>query len=135
MSDLDGLPELLALAGEAGGIEAARGLAKAFGGKRIWIPKKASDGHPLVVAAGRKAANVVMQRYGGEQVQFPNGKRALNKLVVEKMADQSTNMIAAALGLTYRQAHRLRKALGPAGQKPRKRISDPRQLDIEDLIR
>lgn len=136
MNELAALPELLAIAGKVGGVEAVRALAKAYGGKRTWIPKKAGDHHPLVVAAGRKAANAIMRHYGGEQVQFPKGKAALTRLIIAEMADLSANKIAAALGVTYRQAQRLKKQGGNSGApKPRKAAGDPRQLDIEDILK
>lgn len=132
---LASLPELLTIAAKAGGTEAVKGLARVFGGKRAWIPKKAGDNHPLVVAAGRKAANAIMKEYGGLQVQFPNGKRALTKLVVEEMAGKSANAVAKALGMTYRHAQRLKRQGGHAAPEPRKRAVDKRQIDIEDFIK
>lgn len=131
---LTALPRLLEIAGRAGGLDAVRGLSKAFGGKRAFIPKKAGDNHPLVVAAGRKAANAVMREYGGEQVQFPKGKRALTRLVVEAMADKSANAVGMALGVTYRQAQRLKKQ-GGVEAPPRKPKGDPRQIDIDDILK
>ena len=135
MSDaLIGLPRLLAIAGKVGGITAVRGLAKAFGGRRTSIPKKAGDNHPLVIAAGRKAADAIMREYGGEDVQFPKGKRALTRLVLLELTGKSTNQVAMALGVTYRQALRL-KSGGVKDGTISRRAADTRQFDIEDYLK
>lgn len=130
------LPELLAVAFEAGGIDAVVGLAKAFGGKRMHIPKTVRDGHPILVAAGDKAGRAVVQAFAGCLVQFPKGKKAITRLVVESMPDASTNALADALGVTYRHAGRLKKQAPATVAAPKRpRNYDPRQLDIEEFAK
>ncbi len=134
------LPELLAVAFEAGGIAAVIGLSKAFGGKRVFIPKGARDDHPILIAAGDKGGRAVVQRFGGEQVQFPKGKRALTRLTVEAMKDAPANEIADALNVSYRHVGRLKAqqakhgAMGTAAPKSR-RVVDSRQIDMDDLLK
>lgn len=137
MTKMAGLPQLLTVAAKKGGIDAVKGLVKAFGGRRMSIPKKAGDNHPLVVAGGRPAADAIMRIWGGIQVEFPKGKRALTRLVVEEMPGATSNEIAAALGVCYRQGQRV-KTQGPRGPTKaqlRRAAADARQIDIEDFIK
>ena len=134
------LPEVLGVAFTAGGWPAVQGLVKAFGGKRMSIPKKATDGHPLIVAAGRQAGDAIMYRWGGNpKFQFPRATHSLKLLVVQAFGNLSANELADKMGCTYRHAQALRKeAMGGklrARSKGRLGIArDPRQIDIEDIL-
>jgi hypothetical protein len=135
------LPDVLAVAYLAGGWPAVQGLARAFGGKRICIPKKAGDNHPLVVAAGRKAADAIMRRWGGEpggrRFQVPRATHSLRLLVIQAFPEDKLNQLVDRLGVTYRYAMKLRQEARLEKQAPAPRPSrrcDPRQIDFEDLL-
>jgi hypothetical protein len=115
-SPAEQLPELLKVALEAGGWDAVRGLSKKLGGRRITIPKNpVGEHHPLFIGGGRAAADAIVRRYGDETVEFPKGKKALDRIIVERLKDQPINIIAAALDCTYRHAARLVEG---SGRKP-----------------
>ncbi len=134
------MPELLRVAADAGGIEAVRGLARALGGKRVYVPKTAGDNHPLVLFGGRPAAEAIMKAIGGEHVEFPKGEAAIRFTIAVAMVEQdkSDNEIAQGAGITYRHARRLRALIKLGGTvrsgKRRGRKIDPRQIDIEELL-
>lgn len=138
------LPEALRLAAEAGGIEAAVGLARALGGKTVHIPLRAGAAHPLVVAGGRKAADAIMRQFGGEKMQFPKGGNLVrHALAAEVLSseDGSLNKAVEVSGLHVRTVMRLKlqlkngAAIMPAGKPRAARAADPRQMDIEDMLR
>lgn len=136
---------VLVLVGNAGGIEAAKKFVSHFGGRRLKVPKNPlPDNHELVVAIGRRAADVVHDEYGGEQLVVPMGrdlKLDIAADAVEKAPHAKRVAIARALGVSYSTAKRILKKLrdeippdpsAPAG--PRRR-ADPRQIDLEDYLR
>ncbi len=137
------LPEVFTVVFKAGGWEALKGFAAAFGGKKIRIPRyKVGDCHPLVVAAGRAAADAIVERFGStDDMHIPVGGHSLKLLAVHDAADLSLNQLAKVLGCTYRHALNLSKEAksGSARYKRRpgrpKLERDPRQLDIEDFTR
>jgi hypothetical protein len=137
-----GLAELLRLAADAGGLESAIRLAKAFGGKRVYIPKQAPDNHPLVLAGGRAAADAIVKAIGGENIVFPKrGLDARRMLALQRLIEgASTNEAVAASGLGHCQIKRLRAELRNGGaiaafaSKRATRPRDPCQLDIEDWL-
>jgi hypothetical protein len=139
------LPEVLRPAFEVGGADAVLRLSKAFGGQRIHVPKAPSDSHPLVKAGGRAAAAAIASAYGGEQVEFPFGVRAVRLIIaaVEISGGASNNGLAKVLGISNREAKRLRarlkKGISRGTLKGLKAVRtpkrDPRQLDLVDMLR
>ena len=133
------LPDLLSVAFKTGGWTAVKGLVAAFGGKRIRIPKtKVGDCHPLVVAGGRAAADAIVEQFGNQHAfHFPRGGHSLKLMLVRDADDLSYNKLADLLGCTYSHAIALRKEAKRGKQAPprkSRRASDPRQIDIEDIL-
>jgi hypothetical protein len=136
---------VLVLVANAGGIEAAKKLVKHFGGRRIYVPGQTmADNHELVVALGRPAALALQDGFGRESLVVPRGrdlKLDIAAEAVEKATGSHRHAIAAALGVSYSTAKRILRKLKrdlprdpnapPAPPKRR----DPRQIDIEDLLR
>lgn len=135
------LPYLLSVAAEAAGIDAAVQAARALGGKRIYIPQKASPNDPLTLAIGIEAAEAICRAMGGEHVEFPKGGAHVHYLIARDLVAKgaSANKMVEVLKITYRHARRLRRMvrqvntgdLVVAMRRPR----DPRQIDIEDILR
>jgi hypothetical protein len=141
------LPELLAVAFRAGGWDAVQGLVDRFGGRRIRIPKgKVGDHHPLAVAAGRAAADAIVESFGNSaNVEVPKADHSLRLILIndlrQKNPDISYNELAGILGCTYRHAANLLKEAKSGTVKPRRRAGrpstprDPYTIDIEEYLR
>lgn len=139
------LPALLQIAVNAGGMDAALGLVKRFGGQFVYIPRKARDTHPLVKAMGRKGADAIIHARGGEHCEIPTIRSLRRPLALALIAagEMSNNQIAEATGLTNRDVRRMREwhrmgvAPGsmPAAPRVKRRAVDPRQIDIEHYLK
>jgi hypothetical protein len=133
---------VLVLVANAGGIEAAKSLVKHFGGRRLFVPKlPMRDNHEIVIALGRRAANVLQAEYGGEHIVAPMGRDLRLDLAAEAVENATGGKraaIAKALGVGYWGAKKILKRLreelprDPAAPAPRKR--DVRQMDLEDFV-
>jgi hypothetical protein len=139
------LPQLMAVACEAGGMDAVARLAQAFGGQRIYIPKETCPpNHPLVVVAGQDVADGLVEGFGGGLVEFPRGGVTLRLYLAAGLfaAGKSDNQVADALDITYRAARRLKKRLKGRGALaralaelvPQNRKASA-QIDLEDWLR
>lgn len=115
------LPDLLARVAEVAGEDAALLLAKAFGGRPLYLPlaEEIEPGHRLSELIGMERARAVCTAIGQGEVIFPRGpfsSRAELKRRVAEMLDakKSHATIALALNLHIRSvekiAARLRKA-------------------------
>ncbi len=139
------LPAMLQTALDAGGMDAALGLARALGGQLIYIPKKPpSDHHALVKSAGRKAGDAIVAAFGGEHCEIPTIRSLRRPLAVALLAEgsRSVNEIVETTGLSHRDVRRMRDyiKLGLApGNLPARRIRprkiDPRQIDIDHFLK
>ncbi|HEY2070693.1 MAG TPA: hypothetical protein VGG48_14140 [Rhizomicrobium sp.] len=137
------LPDVLQIAFDAAGIDAAVRLAELLGGKSIYVPKKAGPSHALVVAGGRKAADAIMAAYHSTRIQFPKGGNLVRHIkAAEVLAAEGGSLSKAvdASGLHTRSISRLRKRIkageeiaASAVKAPSKK-RDTRQIDIEDLL-
>jgi Mor family transcriptional regulator len=56
---------------EAVGDEAALMFVKKFGGRKVYVPIKASEGHPIAQQIGLQPAAKLSRRFGGEYLQVP----------------------------------------------------------------
>ena len=127
MSDL---PEVLERLAEAGGLELARGFARAFGGRRIFVPKPEhlTDDHALVkglAAEGLtlKDARVVAGELGG-YVDVPFGPFAgparRRQSARQMLAEGATkSQIAQACEMTERTVYRLQAAEAQPSDQPK----------------
>jgi N-acetylmuramoyl-L-alanine amidase len=136
-------PGVLRIAYEAGGVDAVLSLSKGLGGQLVFVPRKPGNDHALVRHAGRAAADAIASAFGGEHVQVPLGHRAIRLLLVKAMEEQnpdhSLNDLVEALGISRREAIRLRQRVRTGGDLQvksgggRRRFIDPRQIDIEGV--
>lgn len=103
------MSRVLLIARRVGGNIAVDALVKVFGGQRIYIPKKADDDHLLVVTAGRKVADAIMYELHSQHLEFPTERCIKHRIVVDIFAQGgSSNAAAAAAGISYRQARRIK---------------------------
>jgi len=136
---------VLVLVANAGGIEAAKKLVQHFGGRRIFVPKnRMADNHEIVVAIGRRAADVLQDEFGSEHLVVPKGRDLRLDIAADAVAGAPNGKraaIARALGVSYPTARRILRKLrselphdghGP-GITPRR--NDSRQIDIDDYLR
>jgi hypothetical protein len=107
------LPLVLQQVAEAIGIATACRLAMDFGGREIYLPKRLSDKHPLVLSLGRPAAEQVVALLGDGAIEIPLGPTtyearigaAINKRLE---AGQSEAQISRALRVHIRTVRRHR---------------------------
>ncbi|MGH6887965.1 MAG: hypothetical protein ACREHF_02010 [Rhizomicrobium sp.] len=134
---------VLVLVANAGGIEAAKKLVRHFGGRRIYVPSRPmADNHELVVAIGRRAAEVLQDEYGAESIVVPVGRDLRLDIAADAIGQASggkRHAIVKALGVSYSSAKRILRRLrselprDPAAP-PIPRRKDARQIDLEDLL-
>jgi len=109
----------------AGGPIAAAALCRAYGGRRIKIPRTISPEHRIAQAIGHTAALALASAFGGEQITVPlydqNRERQMRRVILDMLRDgsASANAIAAAVGCHVRTVYKLRGEL-----------RDTRQLDL-----
>lgn len=135
---------VLVLVANAGGIEAAKGLVRKFGGRRIYVPSGTlPPNHELVVGIGRAAAEALCSEFAGEYLVVPVGrdlKLDIAAEAVEKSKGRARYAIVEALGVSYSTAKRILRKLKreiprDAAAPPTPKRKDARQIDIEDLLR
>jgi DNA-binding NarL/FixJ family response regulator len=107
------LADIAALAGETAALQ----LAAARGGTRVYLPARAADGHWLVAAVGRPAADLICREFGGAgtQTEIPLGpvgtlaqvRRRIGEMEAEGCSERE---IATALGIAGRTVRRRRAA-------------------------
>lgn len=106
------LQEIAALVG----LPATLALVRAYGGTRLYVPKRFDPNHPIVKYVGHEAAAKLVASYGGlEHFDLPKGdiavKAARDKQIRAKRAGGTTHArLAVEFGLTERQ---IRNILGP----------------------
>ncbi|QCI65648.1 hypothetical protein [Phreatobacter stygius] len=118
------------------GVDAARALVTHFGGTRLYVPKIWRDSLDLNVI-GVDAAKDLCRLFGPEKIDIPKvaySAASLQRLTLRLRGKGLSNAeIARAVGLSWRTVTRYtHRAPLPA---KRQRATDPRQIDIEDLIR
>ncbi len=117
MTDLRGLPTLLAeLARDTNGATALS-LVDAKGGQRVYIPKTIpSKKHWLVQVLGREGADAMITLYGGEMVEIPTARalKSVKASIIESLEKgrSSNNQIAADHAVSNRYVRRLRQEYG-----------------------
>lgn len=62
------------------GFPAAMEITRAWGGKRIYIPKRVSETHPLSMRIGYHEAMAVSKLYGGRTIHIPDERNIMLKL-------------------------------------------------------
>jgi len=109
------LREIAELTGDP---EIALAVARAFGRKRIYIPRTTTADHSLAQLIGFAAACKLAAKRGSERWKIPSGKATLTLQRVFKLLDRglAAAEIAGELQLDPSQVRRILKSLGPAAR-------------------
>lgn len=93
---------------EAIGNDAARQLARRFGGTSVYVPRAIGDHHPLCVAIGRAAADALATWTGGSAVAVPKQPERRARVRDLRAAGALTRaQIAIETGFSERHVYRL----------------------------
>ncbi|CAA0086969.1 Uncharacterised protein [Starkeya nomas] len=121
------------------GMDAATELVRVFGGTRLWIPLRWTPEHALN-RIGEKHARRLIDVFGNSSLDVP--RRLLTTDGLATVIDQLTaegyeqSVIARLVGCSQRTVSRLQCAPRPLGKGKHNRGKvDPRQIDIEDLLK
>ena len=141
-SPFAGLPPMLRIACEVGGVDAAIAIIKARGGRWASVPKRLSVGHWLLASVNRDTADAIAREFGGTMVFVPNGRKMVPRAIAAKvlMSGGSFNDAVVASGLHYRSITRIKEKIATGqltevlfgSQLPDAPKSDSRQLSLFD---
>lgn len=89
------------------GVDAATGLSRVLGGRRIYIPRVAGPNHPLAQGAGDAAAAVICGMLSGRFLDVPltAGKRA--RILELSRAGRRRADVASIVGCTERHVYQV----------------------------
>jgi hypothetical protein len=112
-SDLDDIAPVV-------GYRAARILAAWFAGRRLHVPTRPGDGHPLVSLIGASAFAALVREFSGERFSIPSNRdddsyRRDRSIAERFAAGADTARVADETGLTVRRVEQIRVALVAEG--------------------
>lgn len=89
------------------GVEAATGLSRVLGGRRIYIPRVAGPHHPLSEGAGQAAAEIICGMLSGRFLDVPltAGKRA--RIIELSRAGRRRADVASIVGCSERHVYQV----------------------------
>ena len=94
---------------EQAGLEATLGLAKARGGRRVYVPLDARIAPWLIQAMGEAGAAALVKMWGGEALDLPcdptAGQKARVRAIRAALKEESANAVAARFGSSKRHMH------------------------------
>lgn len=108
------LPEVLAEIAEVAGTQAAWEIARAQGGRQVYIPAKVDDGHWLSELIGEDKANAICEHFragdSGIRLLIPLAKYVDQRERLARALDQGLTApdAAQAAGMHVRSAYRAR---------------------------
>ena len=114
------LPPTLAEIARVAGLPAALKLAQDRGGVKVYVPRRAPDGHWLVELLGRESADALSAQFGDERLLIPMGyerfyARAARRAAQLIEAGESLDSVARQVGVHVRTVSRLKKRMRGAG--------------------
>ncbi|QUM72203.1 hypothetical protein [Sphingopyxis granuli] len=89
-----------------GSADAAR-LCDKLGGTHLYIPASPGPNHPLVIAIGPKAAQLMADRFTSETLQLPKAYHR-RRLVLQLAEDPKLTLRDIALATDYSERHVIR---------------------------
>lgn len=130
----DMLPGILAEIARLTTPDIAIAVARKHGGRRLYIPARVPDQHPLSDLVGRSAAVLIAQHFGGERHDVPAARTILRWYDAHRLrADGKTHaQISELLSLTQMYVSRL-LAGAPIGE--REAISEARRHEKAQIPR
>lgn len=136
----DALQKSLIDIAESLGMETASALVEHFGGGRVWIPQQWREDHPLNII-GEDRARQLCEHFGPSGLDVPKSLIAHEARfgVIRQLEKEGVSRleIARRLGLTDRTIRRDLRRSGASRVTSRRatRFIDPRQIDLEDLLK
>lgn len=116
--DIAALPPLLAQIAEATSLKTALQLVVAWGGTRVYVPRRPAFDSELSKVVGLRAARAIARLYGGERLEVPNLARGTGRYADElrrtkRLVNEGLNTgeIARKLKITRRAVFYRRKAI------------------------
>lgn len=123
------------------GMDVAQELVRVFGGCRIWVPLKWRPDHYLN-RIGETHAQALVGTFGNTSLDIPRQLLTVagRAQVIDRLTREGlTQMeIARMLGCSQRAISRHQRGHltnMPPTMKRRGRMADPRQIDLEDLLK
>ncbi len=89
------------------GDEATQALLHHFGGRRLYVPRQISDGHPIAAAIGPKAAALLAEYYHGAILYFPIVAARRERIILMAEAGMPAPQIASALSVSERLVYQV----------------------------
>lgn len=124
---------LLDLSGQVGYAETIE-LLRAWGGRRLWVPKEAPPDHPIALAIGPAAAGQLAYYYGGTMLELPAERnhliRVRNDCIFQDLKAEPVRTVAMRYGLTPRHVRYIRQQEEDRLSKGGRRSTDPARGDI-----
>lgn len=108
---IEDLPDTLAQVAEVIQLPATLRLVEHFGGSRVYVPMKASQGHPLIRLIGASRASALCARFGGQHINVAHlVHRQLRTRDEEiqrgRASGLSARELARRFGISERQVYR-----------------------------
>lgn len=134
-----GMYKVLREVAEYCGIDAALELVRVFGGTRLWIPLKWTPDN-IINRMGEAHARQMIEVFGNSSIDVPRRLLTADGLahVIHELTSDSVEQrdIARLVGCSQRTVSRLQHAPRTPGSFARRgRKADPRQIDIDDLLK
>ncbi|WP_019024078.1 MULTISPECIES: Mor transcription activator family protein [unclassified Thioalkalivibrio] len=111
--------KLVAELADAIGYQPTVRLIRAYGGRRLYIPRQADPEHPITLTVGHTAATQLCDQYPGTRLDLPDEQTSLlelrnRRIVAESQRGRETRALARDYGLSPRM---IRKILDAAGAR------------------
>lgn len=117
-------PRLISELAEAIGYQPTVRLIRAYGGRRLYVPRRADPEHPISLTIGHRAARRLTDLYAGDRLELPDEQTSIldlrnRRIVAEHKRGRQIRTLAAEYGLSPRM---IRKILDSAeARRPAKR--------------
>jgi hypothetical protein len=97
------LPQVIAEISRVAGPDAAWALVRAWGGRHVYIPPKAPDGHWLVKLVGRRAADSICEYYRDNTSDGHLGRRILIPMATMAHRGEAWSQVLSDPSLSIRE--------------------------------
>lgn len=99
------------------GLQATLALGEAYNGVRMYVPTSSTEEHTAARLIGIDKFDVIVNHYGGEEIEFPKLDAAVRQIKVRMISEMleaklSTREIALNTGYTQRRVQQIKSDLG-----------------------
>lgn len=128
-----GLPGVLGEVAALTSPETAEIVARAWGGRRKYVPAQPGPDHELSRLIGHRDALVIGRAIGNGEVRWPSAVHWLRLIDARRLCDRGVShaKIGRALGITEKRVHELLKGYGPP-RRPGRRRKDEALADCDE---